>query len=191
MARIGRTFTDRGWRLSSGDAIGADYAFYVGARLSPGFDQAIPRIYLSRNGYGGRREETARGFINAQRFDTYAQARKIAEDARGGFYNLSEFGIELHTRNVFQIMGHSLTDPVSAVYFYAKPRPKNPEKVQGGTSTAIEIAKHCGIVKRYNLFYETVQAAALGWLANNESPSPYPDDLLDMIHSRRLGTPVM
>jgi hypothetical protein len=188
-ARIGRTLCDQGFGLSSGDAIGADYAFYVGARLSENFANVPQRIFLSRNGFQGRYEDRSKGFIDASRNEAHwQQAMGIAEQARGGFYNLTPGGIALHTRNVFQIMGEQLDEPVRAVYLYATPHPTQ-DKVSGGTNTAYKIAKQCNIERIYNFAYESVQTKALAWLAVNETRAPYPFNLLELIHSRKTREP--
>jgi len=191
MARLGRTLTDKGFSLSSGDAIGSDYAFYVGARLSPRFFTTQPRIYLARNGAGRRYEKLSLGFINAKGLvDQYEEAQAIAIKARGGIYGLNEYGIELHTRNAFQVLGSDLKQPVQAVYYYAEPLPRNPDKVKGGTNTALQIAKAFGIEILCNLYVEDTQNKVKAWLDRNESARPYPIDLLDMIHSRKSHQPV-
>lgn len=189
MARLGRTLTDKRLSLASGDAPHADYAFYVGARLSPNFFTTQPRIYLSRNGYDGRYEDIALGFIDATQFqDTWGKAQHIAERARGGFWGLKPGGVALHTRNVFQIQGHTLKHPVQAVYFYAEPDGKRKGKFKGGTNTAIQIAMFLGI-PCYNLYEPSVKENVKKWLAEHESEVPYPDNLLELIYSRKEKRP--
>ncbi len=191
MARLGRTLTDKGFSLASGDAKKADYAFYTGARLSPNFYNTAPRIYLSRDGYKGRFHDPANGFIDAQRYpEQFAKAQKMAFDVRGGWGGLNDWGIELHTRNVFQILGHSLECPVRGVYFYAEPHRTKKDHVSGGTNTAIQIARAFGIERRYNFFYDDVVANAEHWLEDNESSIPYPENLMEIIYSRDGRNPV-
>lgn len=191
MARLGRTLTDKGFSLASGDAKKADYAFYVGARLSPNFYNTQPRIYLSRDGYRGRYHDPANGFINAQLYpEQFLKAQEMAFKVRGSWNGLNEWGIELHSRNVFQILGHTLDWPVRGVYFWAEPHRTKKWTVSGGTNTAIQIARAFGIERRFNFFYEDVVANAEHWLEENESTVPYPENLMEIIYSRDGYSPV-
>lgn len=193
MVRLGRTMCDLGRRLRSGDAIGADYAFYVGARLSERFNEIGARIYLSRDGYQERFHNPQLGFYNAQLFtETYDDARLIAEEARGGFWGLGRGGIELMTRNTYQVLSESLEDVSGAMYYWGIPvgKPEN-EKIRGGTNAALQIAKRFGVKTRINLFYQENQEKTFAWLAMHERPYPYPDPvaLTQVLESRRTYQP--
>jgi hypothetical protein len=179
MIRMGRTLTDQGYSLSSGDAIGADRAFYYGASLSPRFAEVGCRIYLHKDNFQGRFNDPVNGFLVAPQFtETWEKAKELASLARGGFYNLTPGGIALHTRNVFQIYGHTLKAKVKAVYYWAKPKGKS-EKVEGGTNTALQIAIRGNIPQRINLYYPEMQERALAFLAKFESKEPYPENMLE------------
>lgn len=191
MVRLGRTLTDIGFSLASGDAKGADYAFYVGARLSPNFHNTRPRIYLSRDGYRGRWHDPSLGFIDAQRYpELFLEAQEMARKARGGWDGLNEWGIELHSRNVFQILGHTLKVPVKTVYLYAEPKSERNDTLKGGTNTAYQLAKSVGITRISNFYYSDAVANAEHWLLNNESDLPYPSDLMSIVYSRDGYNPV-
>ena len=169
MSELGKALCEDGWILSSGDAIGADRAFYEGARRASNFSEAMVRIYLSRNGFWNGHEAvyvgSKPGLLDATTFtDTYEQAKQMALEARGSFERLSPGGIALHTRNVFQIHGHTLQDKVKALVYWGIPKGKG-EKVHGGTNTALQLAIKSGIEKRINLYYEENVAAARAYLA--------------------------
>ena len=168
LVRLGRTLTDLGWTLSSGDAVGADRAFYEGALQSPRFSEVGCRIYLAWNGVGGRYHDPDNGFYDATQFtETYPQAEALALAARGSFEGLGRGGRALHTRNVFQIYGHTLKEPVSCVLFWAVPQGRS-GKVKGGTSTAVTLAQQAGI-KTINLYTDQSQRSALDFLAKYET----------------------
>ena len=65
----------------------------------------------------------------------------------------------MHTRNVFQIHGHMLNDPVKAIIYWAKPVGKT-EVVKGGTNMALQMAIRAGIPKRINLYTDEGLAKA-------------------------------
>lgn len=152
MVRLGTTFCNLGWGLSSGAAEGADQAFWTGAVLSPRFLEVRNRIYLPWNNINGHIHDPAIGYYDATRFtDTYDQAKAMALEARGSFEGLGRGGIALHTRNVFQIHGHTLQEPVRGLVYWGIPVGKG-EKVKGGTNTALQIAIRAQIPHRINLY---------------------------------------
>lgn len=179
MIRLGRTLADIGYTLSSGDATGADRAFWFGATLSPKHREVGCRIYLHKNGYQGRFNDPALGFLLATQFtETWEKAKQLAFTARGGFYGLGEGGIGLHTRNVYQIYGHTLRSRVQAIYYWAIPKGKT-EKVSGGTNTAVQISIKANLPQRINLFTEDGRTRAEAFLAKYETKEPYPENILE------------
>lgn len=180
MIRLGRTLADMGYTLSSGDAIGADRAFWYGATLSPRHAEVGCRIYLHKDGYQGRFNQPKLGFLVATQFkETWDKAQQIAFTARGGFYGLGPGGIALHTRNVFQIYGHTLRAKVQSIYFWAEPKGKT-EKVGGGTNTALQLAIKAGLPQRINLFHPEMRTRAEAFLTKYETPVPYPENILEL-----------
>lgn len=191
MVRLGRTLTDHGRQLWSGDAIGADYAFYVGARLSPRFAEIGARIFIPDDGYQNRYHNPELGFYNAKRFtDTYEAAQQIAYEARGGFWGLGDKGMALMTRNPFQILSETLQRRTGALYYWGIPQGKT-EKVKGGTNCALQVAIRYGVKTRNNLFYQEVRERANAWLLMHEQPYPYPsaEALVQILESRRTLNP--
>lgn len=179
MIRLGRTLADVGYTLSSGDAIGADRAFWFGATLSPRHAEVGCRIYLHKDGYQGRFNNPKIGFLVATQFrETWDKAEAIASAARGGFYGLGPGGIALHTRNVFQIYGHTLRAKVGSVYYWGLPKGKT-EKVNGGTNTALQLAIKANLPQRINLYFPEMRARAEAFLAKYESKEPYPENILE------------
>jgi hypothetical protein len=182
MIRLGRTYTDLGFQMSSGDAWDSDRAFLYGAKQSRRYSEVGARVYLNKDGVNRRYVEENPFYIDASKFDstTQATARSMACYARDGFGGLNEFGIQLHTRNVYQIHGESLTDTISAIWFYAEPDGRN--KVSGGTNTAFQLAKIAKVPLIENLYYADTVERALKWLDENEQPYPYDDIHWHEIH---------
>lgn len=142
-----------GFALSSGDAQGADRAFYAGAVKSPHFKRLGCRIFLSANCVRGRYANPAEGFYNATLDPTWDIALQMATEARGSMHGLESWGIALHTRNVYQIHGQLLRYPVKALIYWAKPIGKG-LLVKGGTNTAVALALKSNI-PTFNLYKDT------------------------------------
>ena len=190
MARYGRTVYDHMLgQLHSGDAIASDFAFWVGARLSTNFDVLKAKIILSRNGYLSRWQDTNLGFYNAKAFDQtlWDRANQLAFEARKGFYGLGTGGINLVTRNAFQLLDLDLEHPVCKCVYWGIPQGKT-EKVRGGTNVGLQIAIRFNI-PRMNLYYEENQRVLEAWLDQNETTEAYPHQLEQIIDSRRNTLP--
>lgn len=173
MIRIGRTYTDLGYQMSSGDAWDSDRAFLYGAAQSRRYQEIGARVFLARDGDNGRWVKDNPFYYNAELATPEAAttARSLALMARGSFYNLGEKGIKLHVRNVYQIHGIDLTELVSALYCYAEPNGK--KAVKGGTNTALQLAKKAGVPIIHNLYFQETVDIVLEWLAENELDYPY------------------
>lgn len=174
LIRIGRTYTDMGVGVSSGDAYGADRAGWYGSKQSRMYEAVGARIYLDRNGRNGRDVYTTPYFYNARDLHKYRDvARTMAFEARGSFQGLYQSGIELHTRNVYQIHGHDLDNIVIACIFYAEPNGKS--TVKGGTNTAFQLAKTAKVPTIVNLYTREGIQWAEAFLAKHEKDYPYVD----------------
>ncbi|HFH4533444.1 DNA-protecting protein DprA [Pseudomonas aeruginosa] len=173
MIRAGRTCVDLGIGISSGDAYGSDRAGWYGAIQSDKWDTVESRIYIIRNGFLGRRIENLAWFHDASMYtDTIPTAMAMACAARGSFNGLGRTGIELHTRNVFQIHGHTLREPVSTIIAYGEQ--KTPTSViSGGTNTAWQLALDANVPTMYNLYWSDDVKRLEEWLSKNESDEPY------------------
>lgn len=194
MVRYARTAYELGLGpLHSGDAIGSDFAFWVGAVLSGGanFSRNKPKIFLSRNGYQNRWHDDNLGFINAKSLGRalWMEANQLAFEARKGFWGLGKTGIELVTRNAFQLLDEDLKHPVAKCLYWGIPQGKT-EKVKGGTNVGLQLAIRFGI-PRMNLYYEENQRLLEKWLEEKESqiwyPSPYDNTTLEVIIDSRRG----
>lgn len=173
MIRIGRTYTDLGYQMSSGDAWDSDRAFLYGAAQSKRYQEIGARVFLNKDGTNGRWVKNNPFYYDASLFDpiTYSTARAMASAARGGFYGLNDFTIGLHARNVYQIHGEGLDALIDAIYFYAVPVGKT--KVSGGTNTAYQLAKMAGVPIIKNLYYKETVDEIEAWLAENELDYEY------------------
>lgn len=159
MRQIGQYFCDTSFRGRSGGAPGADTAFHRGAMRSAfygsvDFDVYLPNSWLfAKPEFGGLRPDPSNGIYDATTFtDTYESATELAAKARGSFHGLTKVGIQLHTRNVFQVLGPAL-DPnyfSKCVVFWAEPTGRKGQ-VRGGTNTAVQLALQHNI-PIFNLF---------------------------------------
>jgi hypothetical protein len=71
------------------------------------------------------------------------EAARLARDIHGGWHNLTRFMRQLHARNVYQILGPELNEPVEFVLCSAYTTRSG--VVKGGTATAVKIAKMHGV----------------------------------------------
>lgn len=85
---------------------------------------------------------TERGYIDSTRLENYEEARKMAEKLHPNWGACSRGAKALHTRNVYQILGHSLNHQSIFVLCYA--RPACAGEVHGGTATAVRLASSLG-----------------------------------------------
>lgn len=172
MIRIGRTYTDHGIADSSGDAFGSDRAGWWGAKQSRRYDTVGSRIYLT-DSWKNRKRAEEHGFIIAEDFpEKWDLAKSMAFEARNGFGGLNDYGIGLHTRNVYQIHGHNLDETVGAIIFYAEPS-KRGDTVSGGTNTAYQLAKKAGVKTIVNLATQEGLHWARDFLKGHELAYPY------------------
>jgi hypothetical protein len=121
--------------LRSGGADGADNAFEQGCNSVCGKKE----IYLPWQGFNNN-SSTLYGMTDG--------AKDIARRFHPNWYNLSVAAEELHTRNVYQILGCDLKTPSSFVICWTKDG-----LASGGTGQALRIAKHHSvpILNLYNL----------------------------------------
>jgi hypothetical protein len=138
MKRIAEAFVARGYVLRSGHAAGADRFFEAGAG-------AHAELYRP-SGSEGHTAAGARILVPAgPLFDRAVLLASVVHPAWG---KCNEYARLLHSRNVFQIHGERLDDPVRFVVAWAPP--KGHDDVEGGTGMAWRIARAAGI-PRFNL----------------------------------------
>ena len=129
MGRIAVAFSGTGWLLRSGGAEGADSAFET-------HHDGLKEIYIPWNGFNQRYRPKA---IVATDLINWPQARELARLTHPAWNRLGQGAQKLHGRNTYQILGHTLEDPVSVVICYTPGG-----KGGGGTGQALRIAQ------RYN-----------------------------------------
>lgn len=129
MRQIAVLLAEQGVVLRSGHAGGADLAFEQGCNAVHGPSE----IYLPWAGFNGE----CRNQIIAQELPTYDTALNIAAQMHPNWQACSRGAKSLHTRNVYQVLGANLDDPVLMVICWTKNAASG-----GGTGQAIRIAKH-------------------------------------------------
>ena len=150
-----------GYTLRSGGADGADDAFEQGASFS-GFSR---NIYLPWNGFNGRPTD-GKIYINAECSPLFQQAVKIAEEIHPAWDKCSNGARQLHTRNVFQVLGDDLQTPSKFLICWAIPAGKN-GNVKGGTNTAVKLAQEYSVPVR-NLYLPEWLDKTREWLNDSK-----------------------
>ena len=135
MTRAAFALLKRGYVLRSGHAIGADSAFERGAG-------AAAQIFLPAPGWRGSASTFHSGTLGE---GVWGKAREIAAAHHPAFGTLSRFVQDLHTRNVFQVLGPALDSPSEFVLCWTADG-----EASGGTGQALRIAATYG-VPVYNL----------------------------------------
>lgn len=133
MKEIAKRLALYGYTLRSGGAEGADTAFESGARRT--------EIYLPWKGFNDHTSEL---------HEVEHQAIKKAMDIHPAPHKLSDGVKKLHGRNVYQVLGKGMNNPSEFVVFWA---PEKNGKVEGGTATAVNLARAEGI-PTFNLYSE-------------------------------------
>lgn len=91
----------------------------------------------------------------------------IARDVYGkGWFEISPGARDLHTRNVFQVLGDDLKTPSEFVLYWAESNGRN--AVKGGTNTAFQVARLFGVK---NMGVESLLAHSI-LLASDSYPLP-------------------
>ena len=137
MSAYAQDFAAARWTLRSGGAAGADQAFEDGAHEDDRMEIFVPWASFGR---GKKSYRVLRG-ITAERAILLASVVHPRWDLCDSAARL------LHARNVAQIWGEDLNTPVAFVLFWA---PETNGIVDGGTSTAVAIARQAGI-ETFNL----------------------------------------
>lgn len=135
----------RGYVLRSGGADGADTYFEWGALLA----DADMEIYLPWSGFNNHVHNPNKGYFLPDLYEG-GKAFKIASEIHPAWDKLTQGAKRLHSRNVYQVLGHDLETPSNFLVCYAKPVG---DSVSGGTRTAFELAKKLN-VPVVNLYHE-------------------------------------
>lgn len=154
---IGELVVDKGYGISSGDAVGSDRAFWEGAKNSIKYRDLKHRIYLVD--FLGNRANRAKldkdNFIDASKLPLQSEVIAICNKVIRHYSFVKPFVKRLFERSVNQILGDDLETPVKALIYYSEPISITNETVKGGTNVALQIAKHFNIEHRLNLFGKT------------------------------------
>ena len=130
MTRAAFALLKRGYVLRSGHAIGADSAFERGAG-------SAAQIFLPVPGWRGSPSTFHAGTLGAE---LWGRAREIAAVHHPAFAGLSRFVQDLHTRNVFQVLGPAVDSPSEFVLCWTADG-----EASGGTGQALRIAATHGV----------------------------------------------
>lgn len=131
MTTLAQLLADRGYALRSGGAGGSDTAFERGAG-----SQAV--IYLAEN-FMHKPTGEVRYYDQAP----YEEARRIVEQTHPAWHRCNEFVRRLHTRNMFQVLGHDLNTFLTGLICWTPDGAQTAQETSihtGGTGTAIRIA---------------------------------------------------
>lgn len=131
MTKFARRLSFYGYTLRSGGAEGADTAFEVGAVRS--------EIYLPWKGFNKN---------DSDLYEVSDEAIEMAMHYHPAPERLKDSHRRLHGRNAYQILGKDLNTPSEFVIFWA---PEKNGKVEGGTATAVSIARERNI-PTFNLY---------------------------------------
>lgn len=140
-----------GWIGRSGGADGADSCLEEGCH---GLLSARMEIYLPWYNFNGRSADN-RFYIDTPKLLNYNKAMTLAEATHPAWERCSRGARALHTRNVYQVLGKDLNTPSQFLLCWAKPTRSG---VQGGTNTAVQLAKQYGadVINIYDKDYEDV-----------------------------------
>lgn len=134
---LGKELALKGFIGRSGKAEGMDEAFMKG------FGEAGVGSFINYLPYPSFRDSLALPTgcrdISCYPDDVWKEAVMIARDVYGkGWFEITPGSRDLHTRNVFQVLGDDLQTPSEFVLYWAEPKGRN--AVKGGTNTAFQIA---------------------------------------------------
>lgn len=163
--RLGGTFCDAGYTGRSGRAVGSDDNFYHGALLSPNYWRVGFDNFIAEKRFCREQHNPNAGLYHLAETGFKKRAYFLAIGARGTGRNLTPTGTSLHTRNAMQVLGASLT--VKSRLLVCHARPINTTKVDGGTNTAVQLARHFGI-DVVNTYTDEGMRRALAFLEKNE-----------------------
>lgn len=163
-----------GYTLRSGGAEGADAAFEYGANLGYFPKQVFRPI-------GERSAPT--DWISHYASSDWAAAAEIAGQTHPAWHRCNQYARDLHTRNVFQVLGHDLNTPSEFLICWTPDGATTARECTmrtGGTGMAIRIADQCD-VHVYNMGKRSSLGDLLHDRFNGQLPGipniPHPDDV--------------
>jgi len=141
---------DKGWTLRSGGAGGADNAFENGVIQYCEDSDRYPtardaNIYLPWASFKDVNQDYKDIYIYSNKIDrgVLAKAEQIASEIHPNWRACSRGAKGLHTRNIFQVVGHQRVEIPSRFLVCWAPISNN--SISGGTRSAFELAKSKGV----------------------------------------------
>lgn len=139
---LGKELALKGFIGRSGKAEGMDEAFMKG------FGEAGGGRFVNYLPYPSFRESLICPVgctdISCYPPGVWKEAVMIARDVYGkGWFQITPGARDLHTRNVFQVLGDDLKTPSEFVLYWAEPKGRN--AVKGGTNTAFQVAREFNV----------------------------------------------
>ena len=150
MRACSKRLKELGFTLRSGGAKGADSAFECQAGQ-------LAEIYLPFNGFNGKRHD-GDFYITAPFLASCYEAMQMASEYHPNWGACNERAKQMHTRNVYQILGANLDSPTLFVVCWTKDG-----KASGGTGQAMRIAKAYD-VPIFNLYFDNALESLGEWL---------------------------
>jgi hypothetical protein len=146
MHALADKFEDQGYTLRSGGASGADTAFQEGVKGS------AKEIYLPWKGFNKLKDDPENNQIVITNHPLFEEAQEKAKSYHKKWDELKPFIQNLHTRNLFIVLGDDLNTPCEFMVCWAPWYGKGP-LVQGGTGVAVRMARD-NEIPVYNLLHE-------------------------------------
>lgn len=164
MTDLARELEDNGYILRSGAARGADTFFERGVK-----DAANKEIYIHQEILrDGRRHNKSKGYYSAQRYKNYIEALQIASSIHPYWHKCDRTAMEMHARNVYQVLGPDLTKEFASSFLVCWAIPDIHGVPEGGTRTAWLLAKQHNI-SCFNLARQDDRKRIVDWLESRKA----------------------
>lgn len=173
----------QGWVLRSGAARGADEYFEKGVKDQTAHRNNDLEVYLPWDGFRGIAADHAPYYHLPSTYPNWAGAGDIAAGIHPAWQRLTRAARILHTRNVYQVLGKDLARPSDYILYFAPPLGSG--LVEGGTNTAVQLARQHG-VPELNLWYPEVRSL-LGLAMRRGEANPV-TATLDAMRQRKKNT---
>lgn len=148
LRRFATVAVEAGYVLRSGAAAGSDTYFEHGCDQAGGRKEVYLPFRMFRNNVSS---------LHLDLMERRLEASRIAASVHPNWSACSAFAKQAHTRNVFQVLGESLSEPSAFLVCWTP----NGEIV-GGTATAIMLARRYH-VPVYNIGNHKARALIEGW----------------------------
>lgn len=163
MTELAMHLDRQGWILRSGGSWGADEAFQKGTQNYSNI--FLPTNYFRKNeGIKGVHisdtEKIREAMYIVSKFNLHERWNELI-NSKGGLTSL-----QMHTRNVFQVLGENLNNPSKFLVCYTRDGATKLEEMTpdtGGTRTALRLACHFN-VPIFNLALEEHKLRIVNWI---------------------------